>query len=235
MQNNKAFEPFVDNKKYEVGGIDFNSFFNNKPNEENKEQTTVPVTEQTTVSLTEPLTTPMTSEPPMAAPSNNQPALTPQENNQELNVLSKGYNPSLDFEKNRLAMLREEEKKKEMMAQEAQKNSVQKDNKLNEKLIEYYKYDFFFLSFITMAILVLSCLTNFSIIILVHGIIDIALMVIGYNFAYDKDPKAGYVGIAVSLLLIANIIYGDYINVVIGVLILVHSAFYILNFKKKTT
>ena len=213
----KAFEPYVDNKKYEVNGIDFNSFFDNKPTDEKKESTVV---EQTT--------TPVVEESKPVVTSDNNQTVTQDNSNQELNVFN-NYNPSMDFERNRLAVLREEENKK---AQQEEENKIKKE-KSKDKIIGFYKYDFFFMSFITMAILVLSCLTDFSMVILVHGAIDIILMVIGYNLAFDRSIKAGYVGLLVSVLLIANIIYGDYINVIVGALILAHSVLYLLDFKKK--
>jgi hypothetical protein len=216
----KAFEPYVDNKKYEVSGIDFNSFFDTKQPEEKKENPK----EASVISSNEEL--------PTIVPVNNIQPTTTEKPNQELNVLNNGYNPSLDFEKNRLAVLREEENKKKMQLNESNKNSSS-SKKNSEKIIDFYKFDFFFMSFITMAIFVLSCLTDFSIIILVHGVIEIGLMVVGYNLAFDRKEKAGYIGVIVSCLLIGNIAYGDYINVIIGALILVHSILYLLDFKKK--
>ena len=189
----KAFEPYNDNKKYAVSGIDFNSFFN--PTEEKKNQNKM-------------------------MNDNNDTLNNPVEAN--FNIIDQGLSSNniktqgsvLVLEGNELKEKKEEKKKN--------------NNKKGKKNINYLKYDFMFLTFLVTFVLIFICLSSFSLIVLVRGIINVILLFLGYSYADSKKELASYIGIVVSISLIFSITYKNYVDVFAGVIILIHSVYYLI-------
>lgn len=202
--NQSDYIKSMDTNKYQVSGIDFDSFFDNS-----KEPTTEESSFNNILAASNEVEQVNSSEPSSETVKTDDANTT--------------YNPALDFEKDRLEQIRKEENDK--IANETK-------SKKSFDFYTIYKYEFLLIALVSLAVIVISCLSIFNVIYLVHGISIIAFLVLAYRFASLRKKEAGFIGLFVAALMIATIIYKDYVNFIFGMFLFTSSITYVFRFKK---
>ena len=94
------------------------------------------------------------------------------------------------------------------------------------------KKDYLFLIIISAIVLILyfneSTFNNN-----LFRIIDIAVLVVGYVLAKKSNVIAGYIGLVCGLLMVLTILHMDFLDTLLGLVLLVHSIKFLNNYNNQ--
>lgn len=146
-----------------------------------------------------------------------------EESNPSLEMLKSLHNPIVDFEPEVL------EKQKQEIAKEKESQEKEATNKKHFLLL---RDDFIILLFICMVVTIYLVITDFNPILLIHQVIILISLIIGYRLSVLNNIKAIYVGLLSAILFLLTIIEGNIVDALLGGFLLVHSIFFLTKLKK---